>query len=89
MAVSPHVRRLRELVGHELLVLPSVAALPRNEAGEILLVRVTDTDQWATTGGAAEPDGSPEQAALRKAEEEVPATQIGTSAPVRSRAPGA
>ena len=67
MAISPHVRRLRELVGHELLVLPSVAALPRDEAGRILLVRITDTHQWATIGGAVEPDESPERAAMREA----------------------
>jgi len=74
MAISPHIRRLRELVGHELLVLPSVAAIPRDEAGQILLVRIADTHQWATIGGAVEPDESPEQAALREAEEEAGVT---------------
>jgi ADP-ribose pyrophosphatase YjhB (NUDIX family) len=71
VAIAPYVRRLRELVGTELLVLPSAAVLPRDDAGRILLVRVIDTDQWAVIGGAIEPDESPEQAARRETEEEA------------------
>jgi 8-oxo-dGTP pyrophosphatase MutT (NUDIX family) len=74
MAISPYIRRLRELVGHELLVLPSAAVLPRDDAGRVLLVRISDTGQWAAIGGAIEPDESPEQAALREAEEEAGVT---------------
>jgi ADP-ribose pyrophosphatase YjhB (NUDIX family) len=69
--MSPHVRRLRELVGNELLVLPSAGVLPRDEAGRILLVRLIDTGQWAVIGGAIDPDESPQHAALREAEEEA------------------
>jgi len=65
VAISPYVRRLRELIGHDLLLLPSAGVLPRDDDGRILLVRVIDTDQWAVIGGAIEPDESPEQAALR------------------------
>ena len=71
MAISPYIERLRRLVGHELLVLPSVAVLPRDDDGRILLVRLIDTGQWATIGGAVEPDESPQQAAVREAEEEA------------------
>lgn len=71
MAISPFVARLREKIGHELLVLPSVAVLPRDDAGRILLVQIADTGQWATIGGAIEPDESPEEAAVREAEEEA------------------
>ena len=39
--------------------------------GRILLVRLIDTDQWAVIGGAIEPDESPQQAAVREAEEEA------------------
>jgi ADP-ribose pyrophosphatase YjhB (NUDIX family) len=48
-----------------------VAAIPRDEAGRILLVRITHTEQWATVGGAVDPDESPQQAAIREAEEEA------------------
>jgi ADP-ribose pyrophosphatase YjhB (NUDIX family) len=62
------------MVGTELLVLPSAAALPRDEAGRILLVRIIDTGQWAVIGGAIEPDESPQDAARREAEEEAGVT---------------
>jgi ADP-ribose pyrophosphatase YjhB (NUDIX family) len=71
VAISPHIKRLRQLVGHELLVLPSAGVLPRDGEGRILLVRLIDTDQWAVIGGAIEPDESPQQAAVREAEEEA------------------
>ena len=71
MAIAPYIRRLRELVGTELLVLPSAAVLPRDDAGRVLLVHVIDTDQWALIGGAIEPDESPAQATRREAEEEA------------------
>jgi 8-oxo-dGTP pyrophosphatase MutT (NUDIX family) len=71
MAISPFVSRLRELVGNELLVLPSVSVLPRDHRDRLLLVRLIDTGNWATIGGAIEPDESPEEAARREAEEEA------------------
>jgi 8-oxo-dGTP pyrophosphatase MutT (NUDIX family) len=71
MAIAPYIRRLRELVGNELLVLPSAAVLPRDASGRILMVKIIETGQWAAIGGAIEPDESPEQAALREAEEEA------------------
>jgi 8-oxo-dGTP pyrophosphatase MutT (NUDIX family) len=71
VAISPFIRRLRDIVGNELLVLPSVAALPRDDRGRVLLVRHIDSGLWATIGGAIEPDESPQEAALREAEEEA------------------
>jgi ADP-ribose pyrophosphatase YjhB (NUDIX family) len=74
MAISPYIRQLRELIGNQLLVLPSVSVLPRDEQGRLLLVRLIDTGRWATIGGAVEPDESPAEAALREAEEEAGVT---------------
>ncbi len=71
MGIAPHIQKLRALVGHDLLVLPSAAVLPRRRDGGILLVRIIDTGQWAVIGGAIEPDESPQQAAVREAEEEA------------------
>ena len=65
---------MRDLVGHQLLVLPSVSVLPRDGAGRLLLVRTIDFGQWATIGGAVEPDESPDDAARREAEEEAGVT---------------
>jgi 8-oxo-dGTP pyrophosphatase MutT (NUDIX family) len=69
--MSPFIRRLRDLIGNELLVLPSAAVLPRDARGRVLLVRLIDSGFWATIGGAIEPDESPQEAALREAEEEA------------------
>ena len=71
MGIAPHIRRLRELVGNELLVLPGAAVLPRDENGRLLLVRIIETGQWGVIGGAIDPDESPQQAALREAREEA------------------
>lgn len=35
------------------------------------MVRIVDTGQWAAIGGAIEPDESPQQAAVREAQEEA------------------
>lgn len=69
--ISPHVRDLREKVGHSLLLLPSTSVLPRDDAGRVLLVRLIDTGNWATIGGAVEPDESPRDCAIREAQEEA------------------
>src|ERR1700733_1388422 len=69
--MSPFIRRLRDLIGNELLVLPSAAVLPRDDRGRVLLVRLIDSGLWATIGGAIEPDESPREAALREAQEEA------------------
>ena len=69
--MSPFIRKLRDLIGNELLVLPSVAVLPRDDRGRVLLVQLVDSGHWATVGGAIEPDESPQEAALREAQEEA------------------
>ncbi|MCL2769157.1 MAG: NUDIX domain-containing protein [Solirubrobacterales bacterium] len=71
MGISPHLRRLREVVGHDLLLLPSVAVLVWDDHGRLLLVRDADTGLWQTIGGAIEPDESPHHAAMREAHEEA------------------
>ena len=71
MGISPYIRGLRERVGHDLLLLPSVAVLPWDEEGRLLLVREAQTGLWQTIGGAVEPDESPAQAAIRETAEEA------------------
>jgi 8-oxo-dGTP pyrophosphatase MutT (NUDIX family) len=58
-------------VGNTLLLLPSTSVLPRDDTGRLLLVRLVDTGQWATIGGAVEPDESPRDCAVREAQEEA------------------
>ncbi|MHB8499286.1 MAG: NUDIX domain-containing protein [Acidimicrobiales bacterium] len=72
--ISPHVRHLRDKVGHDLLLLPSTAVLPRDDTGRILLVRLIDSGNWATIGGAVEPGESPRDGAVREVAEEAGVT---------------
>jgi ADP-ribose pyrophosphatase YjhB (NUDIX family) len=75
--ISEHIRNLREHVGHDLLLLPSVALLPRDD-GRLLLVRQSDPGDWATVGGTIEIGESPEEAGRREAKEEIGAdVEIG------------
>jgi 8-oxo-dGTP pyrophosphatase MutT (NUDIX family) len=71
VGISPYLRRLRERVGHDLVLLSSVAVLPWDEDGRLLLVREAQTGLWQTIGGAIEPDESPHDAAVREATEEA------------------
>lgn len=71
MPISPYVRRLRQSIGHDLILLPSVTVLPLDEQERILLVRQSDTKQWATIGGAVEIDEDPADTAVREAKEEA------------------
>jgi len=71
MTISPYLRSLREQVGHELLLVPSAAALVWDDAGRLLLVRATDSGLWQTIGGAVDPGESPQDAAIREAREEA------------------
>jgi 8-oxo-dGTP pyrophosphatase MutT (NUDIX family) len=71
VAISPYIRNLRATIGHALLLLPSVAVLPRRADGRLLLVQNIDTGLWQTIGGAIEPDESPRDAAIREAFEEA------------------
>lgn len=68
---SDYLLWLREHVGHELLVLPCVSALVRDEDSRLLLVRNRGNGQWGTVGGMVEPMESPSQAAVREAREET------------------
>ena len=61
-------------MGHDLLLLPSTAVLPRDDEGRILLVRLIDSGNWATIGGAIEPDETPRDGAIRETEEEAGVT---------------
>src|SRR3954452_8259503 len=71
MAISPYVRRMREHVGHELLLLPGAGAVVRDDDGRILLLRRVDNGQWELPAGMIEPGEQPAAAALREVLEET------------------
>ncbi|MYR40643.1 NUDIX domain-containing protein [Streptomyces sp. SID5910] len=52
-------------------LVPSVTAVARNEAGEVLLIHRTDNDLWALPGGGIDLGESAPDAAVREAKEET------------------
>ena len=70
MPISDYLRHLRERVGHDLVLLPSVAVLIWDDDGRLLLMREATTRRWQTIGGMVDPDESPWDAARREALEE-------------------
>jgi 8-oxo-dGTP pyrophosphatase MutT (NUDIX family) len=70
MGMSDYVRALREKIGHDFLLMPSVAAIVRDEEGRILLVQGME-GRWQLLGGAVDPDETPEEALRRECREEA------------------
>jgi len=74
VGITAHIARLRAVVGHELLLAPSVSVLPVDQAGRLLLVRHAGHDDgWGVLGGAVDVGESPAAAAAREAREEISA----------------
>lgn len=71
MAISSHVKRLRDALGTELIVLPSAAGIVFDDRGRILLVRHVESGMWAAPGGAVDPAESPADAVVREVWEET------------------
>jgi ADP-ribose pyrophosphatase YjhB (NUDIX family) len=71
MAMSDYVRRLRGLIGQELLLLPSVSVLVHDDSERLMLVRHADSGLWGLVGGAVEIDERPDEAAIRETWEET------------------
>lgn len=69
--ISDYLRRLRERVGHDLVLLPAVSVLIWGDDGRLLLMQEAETRRWQTIGGMIDPDESPADAALREAHEEA------------------
>lgn len=71
MPISPFLKQLRDKLGNDLIVLPSVAVAHVDDAGRILLMQFADTKQWGLPGGAVEPHEQPATAAVREMWEET------------------
>jgi ADP-ribose pyrophosphatase YjhB (NUDIX family) len=52
-------------------IVPSVTAVVRNDAGELLLIHKTDNDLWALPGGGVDLGESAPDAAVRETKEET------------------
>ncbi len=71
MPVPPYVARLRAHIGQDLLLLPGVSAVVRDDAGRILLARRSDNGRWSLPAGVIDPGEQPADAVLREVFEET------------------
>jgi 8-oxo-dGTP pyrophosphatase MutT (NUDIX family) len=70
VGMSDYVRRLRDKVGDDFLLMPSVAALIRGDEGRILFVQHVE-GRWQLPGGAVDPGERPAEAMQRECREEA------------------
>lgn len=71
MPTPEFIRALRAKIGHDLLHLPVVAVLARDDAGRLLLVQEAESQLWVCPGGIVEPYEIPADAAVRETWEEA------------------
>jgi 8-oxo-dGTP diphosphatase len=71
MPTPPHIAFLRERVGHITLLTPAAAAVIRDEAGRVLLIRRGDGSGWSLPGGVMEPGERLDQCLVREVQEET------------------
>lgn len=69
--ISEYLRKLREKVGSDLILIPSVTVLVFDQAGRVLLVRHAEGDRWVAPGGSLEPGERPAGGAVREMWEET------------------
>lgn len=70
MPISDYLKSLRGRIGRDLLLLPSVAAIIRDEDGKILLQGKAE-NIWSLPAGAIEPGETPARAIVREVREET------------------
>ncbi|MET0409857.1 MAG: NUDIX domain-containing protein [Polyangiaceae bacterium] len=70
MTMSPYYRALRARTGPDLLLMPAVAAVIRDDQGRLLVQR-TQQGEWSLPAGAIEPGEAPARAVAREVHEET------------------
>lgn len=71
MGMPPFLRAIREKVGHDLLVLPTVSGLVLDDHGRVLLIRHSIDGDWVLPGGCVEPDEYPADRLVEEMREET------------------
>ncbi|WHX98153.1 NUDIX domain-containing protein [Neobacillus sp. DY30] len=71
MGMSPYYKKIREKVGSGLICMPSVAAIIRNDSGDILFQNKGNGEKWSLPAGAMEPGEAPAEAVVREVWEET------------------
>ncbi|ANC19761.1 NUDIX hydrolase [Bacillus cereus] len=70
MSMSLYYKKIREQLGHELILIPGVAAVIKNGQGDILF-QYPGGEYWSLPAGAIEPGETPEEAVVREVWEET------------------
>ncbi len=76
MPIPDFVRSLRNKIGNELMLLPSIDAVVFNDAGEVLLHRRADSGLWSLISGITEPGEQPSATVVREVFEETGITAV-------------
>ncbi len=71
MTMSEYYRNLREKVGCDLIFMPCVCGVIRNDLNQILFIRKHGESLWGLPAGAIEPGETPAQAVKREVLEET------------------
>lgn len=71
MAASTYIKDIRKKIGHDLLLIPCVAAVITDDEGRLLLQEKSGGEAWSLPAGGIEPGESPEQAVIREVLEET------------------
>lgn len=71
MGISDYYKDLREKIGNQLIFMPGVAGIIRNDQGHILFGRKHHEQIWGLIAGAIELGETPAQAMIREAYEET------------------
>lgn len=69
--VDSYMYKLRQKVGHDLVLMPGASVAVQDHTGRILLTLRRDANVWCMPGGAAETGGSFARTALTELEEET------------------
>ncbi|MHC2219467.1 NUDIX domain-containing protein [Rhizobium leguminosarum] len=77
--MTPYLMELRVLIGNRLLLLPSVAAVIHDHAGNLLLQGKASGEGWSLPAGAIEPGETPQEAIIREVMEETGLTIVPTA----------
>ena len=90
MPVPEFVIELRRKIGQDLLWIPGVTAVVFDDADRVLLVRRSDTGEWAPIGGILEPGEQPAVCEAREVlEESGVRVTVQRLVSVQSEPPGA
>ncbi|MBI5927606.1 MAG: NUDIX domain-containing protein [Aquabacterium sp.] len=71
MPIPPFIAEIRKKIGADLILVPTIVVIARDDQERILLVHDRDANMWTLPGGIIEPGESPADAAVREVWEET------------------